>query len=332
MKRYHIGELFAGAGGMALGASMSGFRHAWMNDIDADACATFRDNLDIDPCNIICSPVQELDFLRLPEIDGLAFGFPCNDFSVVGDRHGTQGHFGALYKWGVRALHHFQPLFFVAENVAGLANTDNGGDLRLILSSFERAGYNIVDHLYRFEEYGVPQARHRIIIVGFRRDLGIWFQPPAKSDSRRTCRQALEAPPIPANASNHEFTNQHPRVVARLRHIKPGQNAFTADIPKSLQLRMRSDATISQIYKRLEPSKPAYTVTGSGGGGTHMYHWKEHRALTNRERARLQTFPDEFVFRGGKESVRKQVGMAVPPTGASRIFRAVHEHLREGGA
>ena len=82
-------------------------------------------------------------------------------------------------------------------------------------------------------------------------------------------------------------------------------------------------AKISQIYKRLDPDKPAYTVTGSGGGGTHMYHWKENRALTNRERARLQTFPDDFIFFGSKESVRKQIGMAVPCIGAKVIFEAV---------
>jgi DNA (cytosine-5)-methyltransferase 1 len=84
---------------------------------------------------------------------------------------------------------------------------------------------------------------------------------------------------------------------------------------------------ISQIYKRLDPRKPAYTVTGSGGGGTHVYHWKENRALTNRERARLQTFPDHFVFEGSKESIRRQIGMAVPPEGASVIFEAIAKTL-----
>ena len=82
-------------------------------------------------------------------------------------------------------------------------------------------------------------------------------------------------------------------------------------------------AKISQIYKRLDPEKPSYTVTGSGGGGTHIYHWDEPRALTNRERARLQTFPDEYVFAGSKESVRKQIGMAVPCKGAKIIFEAI---------
>ena len=121
---------------------------------------------------------------------------------------------------------------------------------------------------------------------------------------------------------NNEKTKQSDQVVKRLSYIKPGQNAFTADLPEELQLNIKG-AKISQIYKRLDPTKPAYTVTGSGGGGTHIYHWSEPRALTNRERARLQTFPDTFVFEGSKESVRKQIGMAVPCKGAQIIYEAI---------
>ena len=93
-------------------------------------------------------------------------------------------------------------------------------------------------------------------------------------------------------------------------------------MPENLKLNVKG-AKISQIYKRLNPDKPAYTVTGSGGGGTHMYHWDEPRALTNRERARLQTFPDNYIFHGSKESVRKQIGMAVPCMGIKVIFEAL---------
>ena len=127
---------------------------------------------------------------------------------------------------------------------------------------------------------------------------------------------------IREDAFNNEKTKQSPSVVERLKYIKPGQNAFTADIPEELQLNVKG-AKISQIYRRLDPDKPAYTVTGSGGGGTHVYHWRENRALTNRERARLQTFPDDFKFIGSKESVRKQIGMAVPVDGVRLIFEAV---------
>ena len=131
---------------------------------------------------------------------------------------------------------------------------------------------------------------------------------------------------IPTTATNQEQTNQSKQVINRLQHIKPGENAWTADIPEEFKLHVKK-AHLSQIYKRLEHDKPAYTITGSGGGGTHVYHWVENRALTNRERARLQTFPDNFVFAGSKESVRKQIGMAVPPLGAQVIFYALLQTL-----
>ena len=189
------------------------------------------------------------------------------------------------------------------------------------------AGYTIVPNLYKFEEYGVPQARHRIIVVGIRNDLASKYHYKVPStemykDVDNSAKNAIDNPPIPTDAFNNERTRQTKTVVERLKYIKPGQNAFNADIPDNLKLHVKG-AKISQIYRRLEPDKPSYTVTGSGGGGTHMYHWSEPRALTNREKARLQTFPDNFEFMGSKESVRKQVGMAVPVRGARIIFEAI---------
>ena len=330
---YKLGELFSGAGGMALGAHQSTFKgnnftHVWVNDIDKDACQTLQYNLPIDPQAVICTDIKDINMNALSNIDGLVFGFPCNDFSVVGDRHGIAGHYGALYRWGIRCLEAKKPLFFVAENVSGLAS--RGNDLDIILSAMEDAGYVIYPNTYRFEEYSVPQARHRIIIVGFRKDLGItqYSHPkPTTKNNPISCKDALTG--ISKEAANNEYTNQSSKVIERLKYIKPGQNAFTADLPDHLKLSMKSSATISQIYKRLNPNKPAYTVTGSGGGGTHVYHWSEHRALTNRERARLQSFPDSFIFCGGKESVRRQIGMAVPPKAARIIFRSVLKQLVE---
>lgn len=129
-------------------------------------------------------------------------------------------------------------------------------------------------------------------------------------------------PSIVAEAPNHEYTNHTGKVQEMLSYIPAGENAWYLGIPEELRLNVKG-ARLSSIYKRLDPERPAYTVTGSGGGGTHMYHWEENRALTNRERARLQTFPDDYVFVGSKESVRKQVGMAVPPRGAEIVFNAI---------
>ena len=333
--QFKLGELFCGAGGIGLGANKSKVKnekesfeitHAWANDYEPSACETYRQNL----CNgrmdsVICEDVRKLDFealAKISSVDALAFGFPCNDFSIVGEQKGLNGEFAPLYKYCVKAVQDFAPKFFVAENVGGLRNANEGSAFNQILKEFNNCGYKIFPHLYKFEEYGIPQARHRVIIVGLRNDLGLSFKIPAPNNQTKTCKEAIENPPIDKFAPNHEFTTQSKQVIERLKYTKAGENAFNANLPEHLKLNVRG-AKISQIYKRLDPAKPSYTVTGSGGGGTHVYHWKENRALTNRERARLQTFPDDFIFCGSKESVRKQIGMAVPPDGAKIIFTAI---------
>lgn len=333
---FRLGELFCGPGGLALGATTAKIEnpdykiiHAWANDYDKDTCATYIKNIaPNEPETVVHGDIRKLDFDKLgniSSIDALAFGFPCNDFSVVGEQKGINGTYGPLYSYGIKALKKFQPKWFLAENVGGLRNANDGKAFQLILKEMQGAGYHIVPHLYKFKEYGVPQARERIIIVGIRNDIDLEYKVPSTesyADIDVSAQNAIENPPIPKDAPNNEYTKQSETVIERLKYIKPGENAFTADIPEHLQLKVKG-AKISQIYKRLKPDMPSYTVTGSGGGGTHVYHWSENRALTNRERARLQTFPDSFIFEGNKESVRKQIGMAVPAKGAKVIFEAI---------
>lgn len=331
-----LGELFSGPGGIGLGAKLARIRnkkyrltHAWATDYDLDTCKTYTRNICPDsPNSVICRDIRKLNLDKLGEIssiDALAFGFPCNDYSIVGEQKGIEGNFGPLYQYGIECLNIYRPKFFLAENVGGLRNSNDGKTFKVILDKMKAAGYRITPHLYKFEKYGVPQARHRIIIIGIREDFNLEYRVPSSKLYNKvdiSVRNAIENPPIPLEAPNNEFTRQSDIVIERLKYIKPGENAFTANIPEHLQLNVQG-AKISQIYKRLDPKKPAYTITGSGGGGTHVYHWKENRALTNRERARIQTFPDDFVFIGSKESVRKQIGMAVPVMGAKLIFEAV---------
>jgi DNA (cytosine-5)-methyltransferase 1 len=335
---FRLGELFCGPGGIALGARAARaenakakyqISHAWATDYDKDTCETFANNI----CNgnktsVVCEDIRKLNFDKLKkisEIDALAFGFPCNDFSIVGEQKGIDGIYGPLYLYCIKALQYFKPTWFLAENVGGLRNSNDGKTFDKVLSALYDSGYSVYPHLYSFNKYGVPQSRQRIIIIGIRKDINTVFKIPSPTPYAAydvSSRSALENPPISKDATNNELTGQSIQVVDRLKWIKPGENAFTADLPENLRLNVKG-AKISQIYKRLDPNKPAYTVTGSGGGGTHMYHWSEPRALTNRERARLQTFPDDFIFSGSKESVRKQIGMAVPCMGIKVIFEAL---------
>lgn len=388
--KFKLAELFCGPGGLGSAAKkafaktvygdMLAIDPVWANDIDRDTCDTYLKNIHGIDSNagkavkdqlVICEDVRKIDFEKdVPDFDALAFGFPCNDFSVVGEQRGVDGCYGPLYTNGVRAINAKNPKWFLAENVGGLRNANEGQAFIRILcdlvSSGDYGGYRLSAHLYRFEEYGVPQARHRVIIVGIRKDQNKWFEVPRPTtvDIPVTARMALEDPPIPADAANHELTRQSVNVIERLKMLPPDKNAWFIDELRALDddpmadnalvdfykeypaicskvsgvdfssrkaIREKLDevrldvksARMSQIYRRLDPDRPSYTVTGSGGGGTHVYHWSEDRALTNRERARLQTFDDSHVFCGSKESVRKQIGMAVPPRGAKVIFEAV---------
>ncbi len=331
---FKLAELFCGPGGLSLGASKArvynksgefSVQPIWANDIDENTCKTYIRNIHpANPKAVYCGPVEDIDFKNVPKFDVLAFGFPCNDFSLVGKQKGFNGKYGPLYTYGVKAINTHNPKWFIAENVGGLSSANSGMAFKKILEDLKHAGkgYTITGHLYKFEDYGVPQYRHRLVIIGIRNDLKLEFKVPAPTHIGKhiTVKEALKD--IPRDAYNNEITRQSETVIQRLMHIPPGENAWYEGIPAKYRLNVKG-AKMSQIYKRLDPKKPSYTVTGSGGGGTHVYHWKEPRALTNRERARIQTFPDDFVFEGSKESVRKQIGMAVPSRGAQVIVEAV---------
>jgi len=338
--KFRLGELFCGPGGLAIGATQSSIvnketneiysiKHQWASDYHSETCQTYERN--IQGGQVFCADVQDLikddiSMSVLDDIDAFAYGFPCNDFSIVGETKGFNGQYGGLYSYGVKVIDKFKPKFFLAENVGGLSSANEGKAFKQILHDLENSGngYDITVHKYHFEDYGIPQTRHRIIIVGIQRELNLKYQIPAPTTKGNpvSAKEAFEKFPITDDAYNNERTNQSATVIERLKHIKPGQNIWQTDLPKHLQLNVKG-AKLSQIYRRLHPDKPCYTITGSGGGGTHGYHYEEPRALTNRERARIQTFPDDFEFIGKKESVRRQIGMAVSPVMSKILFESI---------
>ncbi len=178
--KLNYGELYCGPGGLSLGAIKAilvnnskkyTIEHKWATDYDTDSCKTY--SLNICPKNldsVLCTDIRNLNIDSLAPIDIFAYGFPCNDFSVVGEQNGINGKFGPLYSYGVRVINRFDPLFFVAENVSGIKSADAGKTFKMILKDLSTAGigYNLTIHLYKAEQYGVPQTRHRVIIVGVR--------------------------------------------------------------------------------------------------------------------------------------------------------------------
>lgn len=368
--RFQLGEMFCGPGGISLGARLasadhdgpSGIRHAWALDYHPDTVRTYRKNFPETPEDAVFqADVRNFDLDLIPPHNAFAFGFPCNDFSTIGEHRGLEGAYGGLYTYGLSVIAKHQPDWFLAENVTGLSQANGGRAFGQILAGLRHPGrhvlkvnpetaagasaeslnqleYEITAHRYRFEQYGVPQKRHRILIVGIRKDhadRGVSFRIPKPTtplpEQWTTAGHALAA--IPPHAPNNKRRTLHPRVEARVDMIAPGDNAFNTDFSTrpDLKLNVRG-ATLSNIYRRLKRDEPSYTVTGSGGGGTHMYHWEDPRALTNRERARLQSFPDDFEFLGTEPSVRRQVGMAVPPEGVKHIIQAILRAFDEAEA
>ena len=377
---FSLGELFCGPGGMAVASTLVpavvsdngekfSLEHSWGVDCSHSAIETFKANLgEKNGIEMDAKRFVSKELTPEKKINALAFGFPCNSFSSVGESEGLSNtKFGTLYKAGIKVLETYDPDWFVAENVSGISKIDAGKQFRRILRDLANAGegYNVVAHLYRFEEYGVPQARHRYVITGIRQDIAkrnhLEFRVPAPTHGPGllpfvTVREALsEIKNTTSWGGRHARQSQ--TVVRRLMFTPPGENAWKLDeivqLPDTeLDAYLRkipwyerdiapigdigairaeidrvrlhcTKARMSHIYRRLEANKPSYTITGSGGGGTHVYHWEEHRALTNEERAALQTFPPDFKFCGTPEQVRKQIGMAVPTKGAIAIFEAV---------
>lgn len=379
---FKMGELFCGPGGMAIASAQDvhvkdrvgrvyKLSHSWGVDFSPSAIETFNANLGggiyDDAWHFVKNSLNETR-----RINALAFGFPCNSFSQVGERKGIHDkNFGKLYRTGIAVLKAYDPEWFIAENVSGISGREAGKQFKKILTELANAGrgYNLVAHLYKFEEYGVPQSRHRYVIVGIRQDIAkkrnLRFRPPAPTHGPgRKHPYVTVAEALKSVKNNTEWggrlTRQSENVVWRLKFTPPGENAWKLDeivdvkkFPDDELLRylrkipwfendilplgnvsaMRAKieecrlhcqkARMSHIYRRLTADRPAYTLTGSGGGGTHVYHWCEHRALTNEERAALQTFPKDFKFAGTPEQVRKQIGMAVPTVGARQIFMAI---------
>ena len=236
-KIYKLGELFCGPGGFAEGARKTGFfKHVWANDIDEKACETFK--FHHPECEVIPGDVNKIFLNReaknLKKIDGLLFGFPCNDFSLVGKKSKLEGDFGGLYKAAVKTLKLFEPKFFIAENVTAISPINKKNvtsevykNFLKIMSDLAKAskyGYKVYADRFKFEEYGVPQSRHRMILGGYRGDFfeknKINYIKPKKLFENKedfiSCKTALEegvpgtkqSPSSLKKAANQELTKQ----------------------------------------------------------------------------------------------------------------------------
>ena len=313
-------SLFSGCGGLDLGFAQEGFDIIWANDFFHAACETYKKNFGD---HIFEGDIADVDFSKLPDCDVITGGFPCQDFSMIWKRGGINTDRGNLYKYFIKAVSEKLPKVFVAENVKGLLTANKGMAIKQIVKDFQKVdgyGYRIYINLYNFAEYGVPQLRERVIIVGVRNDLPYNFEKPVPTHNEKNYMTTGEAlKDVEKVAYNNEHLNIKERTKKIISLIPEGGN-FTS-IPKDSPYYVKG--MISHVYRRLNRNKPSTTIIAGGGGGTWGYHFEEPRPLTNRERARLFGYPDDFIFKGSTTEVRKQIGNSVPPPGARAVAKEI---------
>lgn len=317
-------SLFAGCGGLDLPFHRAGYRCRLVNEFNQDAARTFERNFGL---KVDTSPIEELDMLNLPKAGLVTGGFPCQDFSQIWKRPGLKGTRGNLYTYFLEVVDRVKPKAFIAENVLGILTANGGKAINQIISDFSAIdpGYVVIPKVYNFADFGVPQFRQRVILVGIRLDTGFNFIHPVgrfgvnRKFPHRSTGVALAG--LDDTFPNQEPMKIQPRTIEILKRIGAGGN-FT-DIPKGDPYYVKG--MISHVYRRIDPKKPSMTLIAGGGGGTWGYHYPEPRALTNRERARLQSFPDDFVFEGSFGEIRRQIGNAVPPVGVIQIVNRLNK-------
>ncbi|PID89904.1 MAG: DNA (cytosine-5-)-methyltransferase [Bacteroidetes bacterium] len=302
-------SLFSGAGGLDFGFHRAGHDVVWAVDHDRDAVATYRKNLS---GGIVCAGIEEVDVASIPDCDVVIGGFPCQGFSQANLRRDAGDLRNALYLYFLDVVREKQPDIFIAENVKGILSLEKGEAIRRIVGDFEGAGYSVEVHSVNLANYGVPQSRQRVFIVGRslrpRRYSGFTFPEPTHSKRAEggllpwvTVRDALEHfpdPDVPNGVANHVYSSY--RVAFR---------NFTA-------------------HRRTDPEKPCPTILARGngqGGVCAIPHYNGLRRLTVRESAAVQTFPDDFEFVGSMTSCYRQIGNAVPCLFSVRLAEAVGE-------
>ncbi len=279
---------------------------------------TIKKHADITELSIL--DVQQ----KVGEVDVILGGFPCVTFSVVGKQAGIEdGKNGQLYEKFAQYVETFKPKVFVAENVKGILSANKGEAIKIIEKRFNLEGYKLEYRLVNFADYGVPQLRERVVFVGTRLDLkgNFNFPEPSHKNNHITVEEAFKN--LHQTLPNNEHLKQLKRTQEIIAAIPEGGNHL--DLPPELKVK----GLMSNIYRRLDSKKPSYTLIASGGGGTWGYHYAEARALTNRERARIQGFPDDYVFQGSTTEVRRQIGNAVPPVGIYPFAKSVSRFLQE---
>ena len=332
---YKYIDLFCGAGGLSLGFDQAGFKNVFAVEFNPDFAKTYIKNfknhkLIVDDIkNISNDKIDEL--LGGQEVDVIIGGPPCQGFSIAGNigRTFIDDDRNKLFKEFVRFVAHVKPRMFVMENVAAMATHLKGKTIIEIVKAFEDAGggYRVKWEVLNSANYGVAQERRRIVVVGVRKDLKTDFIYPKYEEKIYTVKDVIgDLPALESGESsdipNHVAMKHSAQMLEKMSYVKDGGDR--ADIPEDI----RPKSGDIRKYIRYASNKPSVCVTGDM---RKIFHYEQNRALTSRELARIQSFPDDFVFEGASIQVQQQIGNAVPPKLANKIAVQVEEALKNVG-
>lgn len=324
---FNVIELFAGAGGMALGLEQAGFNGVVFVEQNKWACKTLRANRS--SWNVIEGDIRDVNFLEYKDVDLVSGGAPCQAFSYAGKRLGFDDIRGTLFSEFARCVKEIEPKMFLFENVKGLLNHDNGRTFDTILNVFTELGYSVQYKILDASFYGVAQKRQRLIIVGIRNDLvnEIKFNYPNPDKERTVLKSALKDVPDSPGSTYSEKK----RKVMEL--VPPG--GWWKDLPQDVILDYVGNFDVSRggttgMARRLSWDEPCLTLlTSPSQKMTERCHPEETRPLTIREYARVQSFPDDWEFAGSISEQYKQIGNAVPVELARRIGLEIIKSLKQ---
>jgi DNA (cytosine-5)-methyltransferase 1 len=340
IKKKTVLDLFSGCGGMSLGFEQAGFEIKLGIDNWNDALLTFKNNhknSNILECDLSLLEPSEIG---IDSIDVIIGGPPCQGFSIAGKRI-IEDERNDLYKSFVRFVSYFKPKVFVMENVPNILSMGNGVIKSKIINDFVELGYNVNSQVLMSSDYGVPQNRKRAFFIGIKNNESFEF--PKFIDMRKiTSEEAIsDLPdvsitdgfkyPLPPTSNyqkeirngskylfNHQLTEHKEKTIKIISLVPDGGNY--KDLPEHL----KDTRKVNIAWTRLNSQKPSFTIDT---GHRHHFHYKFNRVPTVRESARIQSFPDDFIFFGSKTSQYRQVGNAVPPLLAKHLASRLKEYL-----
>lgn len=288
-------SLFSGAGGLDLGLIRAGNEVIWANDIDKDAVETYKENIGK---HIVCDDIKNIKIEDIPNADVVVGGFPCQGFSQANLLRTVDDDRNLLYKFFYSTIKIKQPRYFIAENVKGILSLGKGEVIRKIVADFEAAGYITTVNLVNMANYGVPQTRQRVIIIGQRKDIS---------------KEMLFHFPQPTNSKDGKELPKWVSIKEAIDHFPDPdkENDVINHIYSAYKVEYRNFTG----HRKTDPDKPSPTILARGngkGGVCAIPHYNGKRRLSIRESASVQTFPEEFHFHGTMNSCYRQIGNAVP--------------------